>query len=231
MNTGLGKFGYSIIGQGRIAEIINGKSSARRDILEEAAGISKFRIRKEEVDRRLEKPNLTFLRINDKIDELSLRVEPLRIQSEQAKKFLKLRDELREEEISLWLFQINKLRSESKEFLNDYESSIKNLEAEEAVLNSVFQRGEFLSERMSEQDIETEKMRQILSELVAKRSEIESQIAVIKTQIINIEESIKSTELEQDKGNEREKELGSMLLEQESQKKLLRSEWKSLQRS
>jgi len=228
MNTGLGKFGYSIIGQGRIAEIINGKSSARRDILEEAAGISKFRIRKEEADRRLEKTEFNLLRINDKIDELSLRVEPLRIQSEQAKKFLKLRDELREEEISLWLFQINKLRSESKEFLNDYESSIKNLEAEEAVLNSVFQRGEFLSERMSEQDIETEKMRQILSELIAKRSEIESQTAVIKTQIINIEESIKSTELEQDKGNEREKELGSMLLEQESQKKAAKERMEEL---
>ena len=85
MNTGLGKFGYSIIGQGRIAEIINGKSSARRDILEEAAGISKFRIRKEEADRRLEKTDFNLLRINDKIDELSLRVEPLRIQSEQAK--------------------------------------------------------------------------------------------------------------------------------------------------
>ncbi len=220
MNTGLGKFGYSIIGQGRIAEIINGKSSARRDILEEAAGISKFRIRKEEAERRLEKTEFNLLRINDKIDELSLRVEPLRIQSEQAKKFLKFRDELREEEISLWLYQIDKLRSESKEFLSDYENSKKSLETEEVLLNSAFQRSEFLSERMSEQDIETEKMRQVLSELIAKKSETESQIAVIKTQITNIEDSIKNTELEQDKGFEREKELEAMLSEQEAQKRI-----------
>lgn len=218
MNTGLGKFGYSIIGQGRIAEIINGKSSARRDILEEAAGISKFRIRKEEAERRLEKTEFNLLRINDKIDELSLRVEPLRIQSEQAKKFLKFRDELREEEVSLWLYQIDKLRSESKEFLSDYENSKKSLETEEVLLNSAFQRSEFLSERMSEQDIETEKMRQVLGDLIAKKSETESQIAVIKTQITNIEDSIKNTELEQDKGNEREKELEAMLSEQETQK-------------
>lgn len=218
MNTGLGKFGYSIIGQGRIAEIINGKSSARRDILEEAAGISKFRIRKEEAERRLEKTEFNLLRINDKIDELSLRVEPLRIQSEQAKKFLKFRDELREEEVSLWLYQIDKLRSESKEFLSDYENSKKSLETEEVLLNSAFQRSEFLSERMSEQDIETEKMRQVLGDLIAKKSETESQIAVIKTQITNIEDSIKNIELEQDKGNEREKELEAMLSEQETQK-------------
>lgn len=219
MNTGLGKFGYSIIGQGKIAEIINGKSSARRDVLEEAAGISKFRVRKEEAERRLEKTEFNLLRVNDKIDELSLRVEPLRIQSEQAKKFLKLRDSLREEEVSLWLFQVNKLRSESKEFLSEYENSKKNLEAEEAALNSVFQRSEFLSEKMSEQDIENERMRQALGELVAKKSAIESQIAVINTQIRNTDESIKNTELEQDKGSEREKELKSMLEEQENQKK------------
>lgn len=219
MNTGLGKFGYSIIGQGKIAEIINGKSSARRDILEEAAGISKFRIRKEEAERRLEKTEFNLLRVSDKIEELSLRVEPLRLQSEQAKKFLKLRDELREEEVSLWLYQIKKLRSESKEFLSDYENSKKNLETEEAVLNSVFQRSEFLSEKMSEQDIETEKMRQALSELIAKKSDMEARIAVVRTQISNVEESIKNTELEQDKGNEREKELEAMLSGQEAQKK------------
>lgn len=228
MNTGLGKFGYSIIGQGRIAEIINGKSSARRDILEEAAGISKFRIRKEEAERRLEKTEFNLLRINDKIDELSLRVEPLRIQSEQAKKFLKFRDELREEEVSLWLYQIDKLRSESKEFLSDYENSKKSLETEEVLLNSAFQRSEFLSERMSEQDIETEKMRQVLSELIAKKSETESQIAVIKTQITNIEDSIKNTELEQDKGNEREKELEAMLSEQETQKSVAKERMNEL---
>ena len=99
----MGREGYSIIGQGKIDEILSAKSGDRREIFEEAAGISKFRHRKEEAERKLERTEENLVRINDKIAELELQVEPLREQAEKAKKYLVLRDELRLLEISVWL--------------------------------------------------------------------------------------------------------------------------------
>ena len=103
MDTGMGREGYSIVGQGRVDEILSTKSTDRREIFEEAAGISKFRHRKEEAERKLERTEENLVRINDKIAELELQVEPLRAQAETAKKYLVLRDEMRVLEISLWL--------------------------------------------------------------------------------------------------------------------------------
>ena len=108
MDTGLGREGYSIIGQGKIDEILSVKSADRREVFEEAAGISRYRHRKEEAERKLERTQENLTRINDKIDELELQVEPLRVSAEKAKKFLILRDELRGLEISLWLEQDRK---------------------------------------------------------------------------------------------------------------------------
>ena len=95
MDTGMGREGYSIVGQGKIDEILSVKSADRREIFEEAAGISKFRHRKEETERKLERTEENLVRINDKIAELELQVGPLRSQAEKAKKYLILRDELR----------------------------------------------------------------------------------------------------------------------------------------
>ena len=103
MDTGMGREGYSIIGQGKIDEILSVKSGERREIFEEAAGISKYRHRKEESERKLERTEENLVRINDKIAELELQVEPLRKQAETAKKYLVLRDELRVLEITVWL--------------------------------------------------------------------------------------------------------------------------------
>ena len=103
MDTGMGREGYSIIGQGKIDEILSVKSGERREVFEEAAGISKYRHRKEESERKLERTEENLVRINDKIAELELQVEPLRKQAETAKKYLVLRDELRVLEISVWL--------------------------------------------------------------------------------------------------------------------------------
>ncbi|MBR6669704.1 MAG: AAA family ATPase, partial [Ruminococcus sp.] len=88
MDTGLGRDGYSIIGQGRIAEIVGAKSNERRDIFEEAAGISKFRYKKHEAEKKLSSAQENILRLTDIISELESRVEPLRIQSEKAEKFV-----------------------------------------------------------------------------------------------------------------------------------------------
>ena len=107
MDTGLGRDGYSIIGQGRIADIVSTKSTDRREVFEEAAGISRFRYRKEEAERKLEKTEENLLRINDKIEELEMQVGPLKKQAETAKRYLVLRDELRVKEISVWMEKIS----------------------------------------------------------------------------------------------------------------------------
>ena len=111
MDTGLGREGYSIIGQGKIDEILSVKSGDRREIFEEAAGISRYRHRKEEAEHKLIRTDENLVRINDKLDELELQVEPLRAQSEKARKYLLLRDELRGLEISVWLDQLEKIRA------------------------------------------------------------------------------------------------------------------------
>ena len=116
----MGREGYSIVGQGKIDEILSVKSADRREIFEEAAGISKFRHRKEETERKLERTEENLVRINDKIAELELQVGPLRSQAEKAKKYLILRDELRTLEISVWLENLDKIKTDSIKLNTDY---------------------------------------------------------------------------------------------------------------
>ncbi len=120
MDTGLGRDGYSIIGQGRIAEIVGAKASQRREIFEEAAGIAKFRYRKEEAERRLQAAEDNLLRLRDILAELEGRVEPLRVQSEKAQQFLEYAGEKKSLEISLWVRELE----QSKEVLRAQEDKI-----------------------------------------------------------------------------------------------------------
>ena len=123
MDTGLGKEGYSNIGQGRIDEILSLKSADRREIFEEAAGISKYRHRKEETERKLAHTEDNLMRIGDKISELELQLEPLRVQSEKATKYLALRDELQGVEVAVWMDKLEKLSADAKKAEEDYTSA------------------------------------------------------------------------------------------------------------
>ena len=118
MDTGLGRDGYSMIGQGRIDSIIRSRSDERRDIFEEAAGISKYRYRKEDAERKLKAAEENLLRLKDIMDELEARVGPLAEQSRKAEKFLSLADEKKKLEIGLWLYTL----STSKDALRAQES-------------------------------------------------------------------------------------------------------------
>ena len=120
MDTGLGRDGYSIIGQGRIAEIVGNKSTERREIFEEAAGISRYRYRKEESERKLTRTEENLLRINDKIDELELQIEPLRNQAAAARKYLDLRAELKDMEVSVWMETLDRLKEQNETVQRDY---------------------------------------------------------------------------------------------------------------
>ena len=115
MDTGIGKDGYSIIGQGKIDEILSNKSEDRRKIFEEAAGIVKYRVRKQETEKKLEQTKLNLLRINDIIVEIEGKIDPLKSQSEKAKKFLELRDELKNIEIGLFIYKTENYKEKLKE--------------------------------------------------------------------------------------------------------------------
>ena len=103
MDTGLGRDGYSIIGQGKIDSIVAARSEDRREIFEEAAGISRYRYRKEESERRLQKAEDNLVRLRDILAELESRVEPLRIQAEKAEQFIAFDGEKKGLEIGIWL--------------------------------------------------------------------------------------------------------------------------------
>ena len=108
-DTGIGKEGYSIIGQGRVEEILSNKSSERRNAFEEAAGVMKYRVRKEDAERKLESTRKNLQRLNDILEELVSQVGPLEEQSAAAREYLRLRDELKEIEINVFLYQYDKL--------------------------------------------------------------------------------------------------------------------------
>ena len=187
MDTGLGRDGYSIIGQGKIADIISTKSTDRREVFEEAAGISRFRYRKEEAERKLEKTEENLLRINDKIEELEMQVGPLKEQSEKAKKYLVLRDDLRIKEISVWLTTLDKLRTQAESIHQEYEQLAGELAQKKAELDSVYVSGDSLTDRMHRKDIESEEARERLSAEEARLSTCEAEAAVLNA---NIESSI-----------------------------------------
>ncbi len=184
MDTGLGRDGYSIIGQGRIAEIVAAKSNERRDIFEEAAGISKFRYKKAEAERKLIQTDDNLSRLNDIVSELESRIEPLKIQSEKAKKFIELAGRRKNLEISVWinrLFELRKsLESADEKILickSQYESAERDMESFEIKRKKCGQIIQQCSEK-------AESLRHEILEAEKKSSEYKSGIAVCENDIL-----------------------------------------------
>ena len=204
MDTGLGREGYSIIGQGKIDEILSVKSSDRREVFEEAAGISRYRHRKEEAERKLERTDENLVRINDKIAELELQVEPLREQSEKAKKFLVLRDELRGLEISVWLDTLERIRVNNIKLETDYKEAVRQKEEAERAVEERFAQAEKLSEQMRDKEVQADQMRFAIQSREATIRELESSVAVLKSSIQhNLENTARiREELEQREGRQ-----------------------------
>jgi chromosome segregation protein len=196
MDTGLGREGYSIIGQGKIDEILSAKSGERREIFEEAAGISKFRHRKEEAERKLARTEENLVRINDKIAELELQVEPLRDQAEKAKKYLILRDELRLLEISVWLDNLEHLKAEERKLQTDFSEAQRQRDEARAQLDALYAEGEQYGERMREKDVEAEAVRAQMEELEGDAKEHTAAVAVLNTTISHNEENIRRAQEE-----------------------------------
>ena len=190
MDTGLGREGYSIIGQGRIDEILSQRSADRREIFEEAAGISKYRHRKEESQRKLQRTEENLVRIGDKISELELQVTPLRDQAEKARRFLLLRDELRALEISVWMERLEEIKTAKSKLQADYTSAKERQQSAQARLDALYQENERFSQRMQDNDTAQERLRQEAGTLESQAKDEEGAAALLRTDIQHKRESI-----------------------------------------
>ncbi len=191
MDTGLGREGYSNIGQGRIDEILSRKSADRREIFEEAAGISKYRHRKEETERKLANTEDNLLRIGDKVSELELQVEPLRIQSEKAKKYLTLKEELQGVEVAVWMDKLEKLSQDAKKAEEDFISASFVRQQAHDDLENLYAATENLGLELRTRSEEVENLRVQVSMLEGTHQQIDGQIAVLAAGIRNNEENIR----------------------------------------
>ncbi len=189
MDTGLGRDGYSIIGQGRIAEIVGAKSNERRDIFEEAAGISKFRYKKLEAERKLTGAQENIVRLNDIIAELESRVEPLRIQSEKAEKFVKLAQQRKKLEVSVWVSRLDELKLRldalDEKILvsrSEYENVERDIQQQEEKIQDGYRK-------MQECTVRSDELRRKMLEEEQSASELKSDIAVLENDIKHCREA------------------------------------------
>ena len=216
MDTGLGREGYCIIGQGRISEILSTKSKDRREIFEEAAGISRYRHRKDESERKLQQTEDNLLRIGDKISELEMSIDPLREQAEIARRYLLLRDELRGIEISLWLRELDSLRVRAEKAEADHFSATQSLDAATYELESIFTKSESLAEKNRESEIEAESVRGLISATETRHNEAESSIAVLKAQLVNNAGQIENLSQEIQSQDDHQDSVGLQINDRES---------------
>ena len=185
MDTGLGREGYSNIGQGRIDEILSLKSGDRREIFEEAAGISKYRHRKEDTERKLAHTEDNLLRIGDKVSELELQLEPLKVQSEKAKKFLELKEELQGIEVAVWLDTLDKLSAAAKKAEEDYASASFVLQQAHDDLDSLYRQAEEFGDTLREKDAQLDSARVQANMLEAAHQQMQGQMAVLQGNVDN----------------------------------------------
>ena len=190
MDTGLGKEGYSNIGQGRIDEILALKSTDRREVFEEAAGISKYRHRKEETERRLANTEDNLMRIGDKISELELQVEPLRAQAEKAQKYLALREELKGLEIAVWLENLEKLAAAAKKAEEDYNSAAFILEQQHADLTRLYHLSDQLALELNQESLRLDQKREALAQMEGDLHQQEGAAAVLHAGVENANQNI-----------------------------------------
>lgn len=190
MDTGLGRDGYSIIGQGKISEIISTKSSERREVFEEAAGISRYRYRKEEAEKKLERTEANLQRVNDKIEELELQVGPLKSQSEKAKQYLEIKNKLKVCEVTSSLNALDKIKSRTKDIETQIEQTGNELSRTKKELDSLYASADNVSEYMQEKDLEIEKTRMRLSIKEREASDYKAASAVLENELVNIDNNI-----------------------------------------
>lgn len=201
-DTGLGKDGYSIVGQGRVDDILSSKSEDRRRVLEEAAGITKFKSRKEEAERKLASTEQNLLRIDDRLNELTERVGPLKEQAEKATEYHRSYELLKNADISLLVRRIN----DATEAMGDYAGVLgqvqEEIKTQEDRYIELKNSNSDLNERSEELETKIEDKRQELSDLTEEMHDLSSDIKVDEEKISSIRIKIEQTAQAENEINE-----------------------------
>lgn len=194
MDTGLGRDGYSIIGQGKIGEIVSSKASDRRQIFEEAAGISKFRSKKEETERELLRAEDNISRLNDILGELESRIGPLKTQCEKAKKFRVLDEEKSKLEISLWVMRLSELMELQKEYKEKLELLKKQYDELSEEVEQLDKKIEEEFMRAADKNEEAAALREKIHEIELADTKAAADSAVLNNDIEHLQQRITETE-------------------------------------
>lgn len=190
MDTGLGRDGYSMIGQGKIDSIVSSKSDDRREIFEEAAGISRYRYRKTEAERKLTRTEENLVRLRDIVTELETRIGPLKTQAKKAENFLEYSQEKRGLEIALWLDTLNK----SSGVIKDYEDKIAICQQQcseaDKTISEISQKTDSLYLESGAMSVNLERLRNLISTCEAEIAEKRSAVSVSNNDILHNTENI-----------------------------------------
>ena len=229
LNTGVGREGYSIIGQGRIAELISKKSEDRRSIFEEASGISKYRYRKSEAEKKLYDVRDNLTRVKDIVSEIEDRIGPLKEDSEKARKYLDLYDRKKALEIYVWVNSIEKMNADFEKIISDYEISKLNFESADAQINRLNEKTENLYNKIQEIDRAKENRKneshEIQKNIINKTSEID----LIKNNISKIEDDISFNLYEFEKNKAEIENLSKEIADKTNSIDKINSQYKSLE--
>ena len=220
LNTGIGREGYSVVGQGKISEVLSQKSDERRHIFEEAAGISKFRYRKIETEKKLNETDTNLIRLNDIAGEIESRLGPLERDAENAKKFLVLADRKKELEVAIWLDRIVTSSDKAKNLENKHETAKKNYEDTDneitlidSAIEGLFNKKQFINQK-------AESQRQEISELEEEKHRLENLRSLSNNDITHHNE--RKTQINAEiallSGDEMEKIKGELLAAEENVK-------------
>ena len=182
-DTGIGKEGYSIIGQGQIDRILSGKPEERRELFDEAAGIVKFKKRKATAQKKLENERENLVRVNDILSELERQVGPLERQSEKAKIYLKKKNELRDYDINMFLLESSRIAEQSKEVEEKFRIADAQLTESNAAHAKIKEEYETLGNDMTELDERINVLRETINNSSMTKSKLESQIQILTEQI------------------------------------------------
>lgn len=217
MDTGLGKDGYSMIGQGKIAEIVGAKSNQRREIFEEAAGISKHRFRRQEAQRSLQGAEENLTRLLDILEELENRVEPLRVQSEKAARFLELAAERKTWEISLWVRGLEELKGQLRAQEDKYLLCKQAHDAVQGELDSLEEKMNALYAQMQSLSMAIEQRRAQQKQLEEQAAQSASDLAVLENDARHNEEEQKRLGAQMEQSGASGEELARQLADYRTQ--------------
>ncbi len=218
MDTGIGRDGYSIIGQGRIDEILSTKSEERRNIFEEAAGIVKYRTRKHEAEKKIENTRINLVRINDIVTEIENQLGPLENQAEKAKKFFEIREQLKYLEVGLLIENINKSKQKLKDTVSQIDEIVDQLDLENGKIDSFQKQKEEIRLNVEEIINAIEHEQSNVFEFQNNLEKQKAEITIISERIENNKQKYDFAAEEIDKSNAKRIELEKEIEERSNRK-------------